>query len=621
MAELARTSQSPEGTSRLSLEEFVQKSPKLEAAYELAGNAHEGKTRAEGTPYVSHCVEVDRILYEEWGIIDEDILCAGLLHDTVEDTDVTLEEIRTKFGEKVAFLVDGVSKLRSEKSPDNKALGDRETVRKVFNQTQIDPVVGVLKLADRLHNMRTLNFVPSDKQVRKAIETEGYAKLAESLGMWKVMKELEDLALKYTSPSDFEKFSNLINQDPRTNKLFIGYMTSKLASVLPGAGIKAGIDTQINGIARLRHKMLREHRFLKINDVVSFKIDIDDSWGADFARNDCYKVLGVVRENFGEMEDILRFDDFYFQRQDNGFSAIQVTLEFPFASGKGAIEIAIGTRARAEFNNDGVVSLIRKGETDVADYALKLVFTPTGEVKFFKPGATGLDFAYSIEKYMGAQATGILINGVEMPISTVIPNASTVEILVGAPRVVPEREAINFVLKPARRMIEDQFADLEDQETIAKGKQMVTGILAERGLFDLYDLIRFKKHAPTLTRMLRSLGCKRYVSNLYRMVGLGQLGTDELKKELDKRGITKNELGLSSILIEGDDVKDLLGFMGKTVGRYGGNIKPMVNEPDEKDGRNIFRATLIVEDLPEKNIPKLKNALLKNSAIKRVEIV
>ncbi len=618
-SEISSVHENPD--QNLNFEDYVRKTPLVLKAFQIGSRAHEGQFRKEGAPYFTHCIEVAKIIYEEWGIKNSpEKVAAALLHDTVEDTELTIDHIEAEFGAEVAYLVEGVSKFRSDKSLNGKS-ADKETVRKIFDKTLINPWVAVLKLADRLHNMRTLNFMPPEKRVAKAAETLGYAKLAESLGMWKVMIELEDLSLKFANPQEYEKFSKILSSDPRTNELFVGYMVSKLDSIVRSLGIAAVVETQVNGVARLRHKMIREHRFSKINDAISFRIITDDSQSIQNAENESLVILGALWANFGDMEDSSRFDNFLYKPRDNGYSAIQLTLDYPFSSGKRSVEIAVSTSSREELNNHGVLSLIRNFNTDISAYALKLIFTPTGEVKFLRPEATGLDFAYSIEKHMGAQATGIFIDGTEFPISTIIPNASTVEIIVGPPRAVPDPEAVNYVLPPARKIIEDQKSEFEDQKTIAKGKDMIKEVLAKRGLFDLFDLIRFPKHSDKVTRMLRYLGAKRYVSNLYRMIGLGQLGVEDLDKAMDEFHLTKEELKLNSILLEGEDVKDLLGFIGKVVGRYGGNIKPMINEPFEQNGRDLFKATLIVEGLPGTKTKNLRQAFLKNNAIKKVTIV
>lgn len=623
-AEFTNLSKEPLKQNRANtLEEFIEKHPIVKEAYKLGKDAHNGQFRADGvTPYFTHCEAVARIIVEELGIQnDPEMAAAALLHDTVEDTNVTIDEIKTKFGEDVAFLVDGVSKFKSDKSL-SKAESDRETIRKAFGMSYIDPRVAVLKVAgDRVHNMRTMDAMPKEKQVKKAIETASYAKLAESLGMWKVMIELEDLALKYAHPVDFEKFNKMLTEDPRTSELFTSYMTSKLQTIAKDVGVIAQIDKQLNGLGRLKHKMLREHRFEKINDVISFRVIVDDKSGWDIARNDCMKILGKVWEEFDNIEDDQRFDNFLINKTDTGYSAIQITLDYPFSKGKRSVEIAITTNTREEFNNWGVVSLIRNGARDVSEYAQKLVFTPTGEVKFFKPNATGYDFAYSIENRMGAQAIGMTVDGVFMPISTIIPNAATVDIKDGEPRIAPDPEAKNFVLPHARKIIEKQEDDLKDQETVTRGREMIKDFLADRGLFDLQDLLFYKKYTQKVVNILRHLGAKGYVSNLHRMIGLGQLSLGQLEEEFENAKLNRENLQLNSILIEGHDVKNLLGFMGETIAEFGGNIKPMNNKPDEFNGKHIFKTTFLVEDLPSKNIEKLKKAFYKNPAITNVKIV
>lgn len=620
------TDTSPEYSSQnhaLTLEQVIQKCPIVSNAYVFGEKAHRGQFRVdEVTPYFTHCEAVARIIVEELGIQnDPEMIAAALLHDTVEDTDVTIEQVKNEFGNDVAFLVDGVSKFKSDKNI-SKAENDRETIRKAFGMSYIDPRVAVLKVAgDRVHNMRTMDAMPPEKQVKKAIETASYAKLAESLGMWKVMIELEDLALKYASPEDYQKFNKMLREDPRTGELFMPYMTSKLQTIAKDVGVVAVISQQLNGLSRLKHKMLREHRFEKINDVISFRVVVDDKNGWDTARNDCMKILGKVWEEFDNYEDDQRFDNFLMNKTDTGYSAIQITLDYPFSNGKRSVEIAITTKTREEFNNWGVVSLIRNGVKDVSEYAQKLVFTPTGEVKFFKPNATGYDFAYSIENRMGAQAIGMTVDGVFMPISTIIPNAATVDIHDGAPRIAPDPEAKNFVLPHAKKIIEKQEDDLKDQETVLRGREMMKDFLSKRGLFDLQDLLFYKKYTQKVVNILRHLGAKGYVSNLHRMIGLGQLGLDQLEKEFENANLNREDLKINSIMIEGHDVKNLLGFMGKTISKFGGNIKPMNNKPDEINGEHIFKTTFLVEDLPSKNIEKLKEAFYKNPAITKVKIV
>lgn len=485
-------------------------------AYDFAQKAHEGQTRAEGTPYFTHCLEVVKILHMEWGITDEAMLAAGHLHDTIEDSEdggITPETIWTNFGERVASLVEGVTQLRSEK--------DSETLRRLTNENLIDPRIIVIKLADRLHNMRTLSFVHKDKQIDKAKETvNAYVPMAESLGIWEVKSQLEDLSLKYLSPKDYADFSDKLKHDKRTDEegIFTGFMKSSLELLTKETGVKASIEIRVNSLARLRHKMERTSDFASINDVVSFRVIVDDTQGKDRARDDCYKVLGRVSEIFGPFEDTERFDNFFSRPKDNGYSAIQITLTYPF----GAVEIAITSASKEEFNKWGVVSLIRRGEKDLSDYVLKLIFTPTGQVKFFPKEATGIDLAYSIDPVMGIRATGVLIDNREYPISAVLPNGAEVKVLFGKPRVSPPEDYLYFALPQTRKLIEKQIENRVRQEYIVKGKEIAAKIVSKTGYKTLEEVLAQEEHVDKLMQMLFIRGFKGHLNNLYFQLGSGK---------------------------------------------------------------------------------------------------
>lgn len=607
-----------EAKSQSKLEEFIESSDFLKEAYKLAQEAHKGQVRAEGTAYFSHCVEVARILYEEWGITDTKKIAVGLLHDTVEDTEVTLEELALKFGQEVAFWVDGVSKFRSEKDDGgekSKEQKDRETVRKVFNQNQIDPFVGVAKLADRLHNMRTLGYMSVEKQIAKSNETKGYARLAESLGMWEVMRELENLSMKYSSPQDFEKYSQILDTDPRTQEEFVAWLTSSLETIAREASIDARVETRKISLSKLENK---KGKYLteKINDLISFRVVVADMGNVE-TRNKVYKMLGAIRQNFAEIEDSKRFDDFYFKPRDNDYSSIQLTLEFP----QGSTEIAITSSAKEEFNNWGVVSLIRKGETDLSRHALKLVFTETQEVKFFPPKATGLDFAYSISPEMGARAINVLVNGISRPISTVLPNGAEVKIELGEPRIAPKNELRNYCLPPTRKIIDGQLSEEAKWKLEMKGRETVGNIISQRGLIDLADLREIDKHKPNLEHLLFILGCKNSIPDLYYKVGSGVMDVKNLKNHFDEAGITKKELGLTSILIEGLDGPGINSLVSSKVTALGGNIGPMINRSHDGVGGATFTIRMVVENLTEDDEKDLSKSLREDSRITTISVV
>jgi len=382
-------------------------SERLNAAYRLAKEKHDQcPPRKSGEPYITHPLEVFKILRDEWGIKNENCLIAALLHDIVEDTNVSFKQIQLEFGDEVASLVEGVTKLETN--------SDHETLKKVLNKSNIDPRVALIKLADRLHNMRTLDSMPLEKQKRKAKETlDVYTKLAESLGMWVVKTELEDLSFKYSDRDGWEKMSLIIKDDPRLSPDFSCYLKSRIEQTLSGKKIEGEVETRNNGVWSLKkkqEKMALEGKgspddLNDINDVVSFRVKVK-------TLDDCYQVLKEIHQDFGGMVDHDRFDEFIGDnKQVNGYEAIQTTIDFPNA---GSVEIAIMTEEMEQFNNWGVISLINK-QKDLQDYVLKLVFTPSRSVRFLPRNATGVDFAMSISPRVLIEANSIYVDGMENP--------------------------------------------------------------------------------------------------------------------------------------------------------------------------------------------------------------
>lgn len=600
---------SPE--KRLTLEELIAREPFLQKAYSFAEEAHAGQFRADGSPYFTHCVAVTRILCEEWGITDPEKLAVGLLHDVPEDTTFSLEDIGNIFGNNIKIWVDGVTQFRSETNI-SKSQADKETIRKVFNRNLVEPYVGVVKLADRLHNMRTIQFMPPEKQGPKAQETLNvYSPLAESLGMWIVKRELENISFRYTDPANFVRYSRLFDRDPRTKEKFIGNMVAYLEKIMDGSGIPGQVMVRKNSLVRLKDK---KHPYNDINDVVSFRIAINGN-GPTEKRDGVYKMLGILRENFANVEDIDRFDDFFHSPKFNEYSAIQITLN----TDKGAIEIAVTTDEKEDYNNWGVVSLLRKGRCNLSEHALKLVFTPTGQVKFLTPAATGLDLAYLINIKMGTQAVAVEIDGQRLPISTVLPNGSDVKIITGPWRVAPNAEDLANSLPSTKKKAEKQFIEKQMHDEQAKGKTKVTRIIAARGLIDLYDLTKLNEHSDKLGDLLNYLGSKRSLAILYRLVEYGVITKEELNKQLDKYGITKKELGITSILVQGmTDDKNLLNIFTSQISEHHGNIRYSEGVGDTGEG---FKIKFLVEGLSKNAEREIKKTFKNNPKIRKTIVV
>lgn len=518
----------PGNKDNSSLESLVAREKILSGAWELAQSAHAKQKRDEGTPYFTHLVAVARIIYEDWGVKSPAILAAALLHDSVEDseyTHLTLGDIKGRFGEEIAFLVDGVSKFRSVQKDGSS--GDRETIKKVFDKTLIDPRVAVLKLADRLHNMRTLQFVSQGRQIPKAEETlDVYVPLAESLGMWKVKSELEDLAMKFITPEDYSFYKNLLDRDKRLEDLFQTSMVSRLESLIKEAGVPAWVEIRVNSLARLKHKMERAANFASINDVLSLRVVVNDSGGEDAARDDCYKMEGRIKNTFCREENSGRFDDFFAHPKDNGYSALQITLDYPI----GAIEVAVATKTKEEFNNWGIVSLMRRGEENLKDYVLKVIFTPTGKVKFFPKEATGIDLAYSIDPMMGMRATKLLIDGKPYAVSQDLPNGALVEVVLGKARNAPPEEYLNYCLPQTRKIIENQIAEKARRDLIKKGKDISETMLAKYGYRNLEEILAHdNEYTQKLVNALYIHGFKGHLNNLYLPLGSGELKEEYLE--------------------------------------------------------------------------------------------
>ena len=590
-------------------EAFSPRTEKIAQALELATKAHAGQTRAAGEPYVTHSIAVAQIL-EGWGIIDEDFISASLLHDVVEDTSVTLDEIRAMFGADVAELVDGVSKFRSASGKTD----DRETLKKVLVKSYIDPCVAVLKLADRLHNMRTLKDMPEKKTVAKSRETlDVYTRLAESLGIWEVKVELEDLAFRYTHPETYEEIAHAVESDPRLKPLFLEHWKSNLERIMVGEGFEGRVVTRKNGNFSLTEKSKKAAKqgkslpgsFSQINDLVSFRVIVPTV-------DDCYRFLGAVHDDCGNLVDYSRFDEFIgANKRPNGYSALQTTLNVP----QGATEIAIMTEEMEEFNHWGVVSLMRRGQNDLSQYNLKLIFTPTDEVRFLPKQATGVDFAYALSERLGAAAASLLVDGEPKELSTVVANASTVEVIVSDDaRIAPHPEVLNYCLPETRQKIERQLIQAEGSKYIWKGKVTLEAVLETRGLLDLTDLGR------PLTKLVYWYGCQN-VEELYAKVGGGFLLPSEISSWLDKEGVTKESLGRTTVRVTGVDKPGILVDLSTWIHAEGGNIVKINHVVDETEKGDRYVLRLVLTDIQEQGETSLKAKLVHDDRFETWKVV
>lgn len=574
----------------MSRERTLFATPRTERARAFATQAHANQApRKSGEPYIAHPEEVVGIL-SDWGIRDEALLCAGWLHDVLEDTDITPVNLTSEFGEDVVRLVTSVSHLSENSTRESES---------VLKGSYLDPRVAILKLADRLHNMRTLEFIPREKQLEKANETlRVYAALAESLGIWVVKTELEDLAFRYARRGQFESNQARIDSDPRLTRLFTSHISTLLASLLEEHSIPGAIEARQNGYWSTFTKKQRSavaakgttDDFSHINDLVSFRVTVP-------TEEDCYQLLHFVHKHFGLSVDYDRLDLFMeANRRVNGYSAIQTTIQ----SNQGPIEIAITTREMEEFNNWGVLYLMRKGIRELDHYVLKLVYTPDGEIKFLNRDATGIDFAYAVNPQLGADAIHMEIITPEgttnLPLSAVIPNAATVNIATGNARRAPDPSLLAYAGPHTRKRMEEQLLAGEKDRLIEKGKQEIESVLITRGLLDLSDVEA--QAQPLLYRF----GCQGW-GDLYFKIGGGFVPLTAIAQALDQLKITKDALGLTTIRVMGKDQEGILATLSGWITAAHANIERVdLHIPD-----GVFHIRFVVRGLTPEQEGELTN--------------
>lgn len=604
------------GTSTSSQAERIFGSSELvKKAYILAKKAHSGQFRESRVPYFTHCEATAKIVREEWGLSDPVLIAAAYCHDVVEDTDTTLKQLSQLLGPEVAFIVEGVSEFKSaqrfagtqiteEEKKDNK----HKTLKKVLSGAFIDPRVALTKLADRLHNMRTLGFMEARKQKSKAEETlKVHAKLAESYGLWKVKTELEDLSFQYSEPHEYETVKVEIDSDPRNSEMFIVNVKSGLESLLAENRIAANLDVRRGGYYELYKKRKRlalvgeasMDSFKNIDDVISFRVIMNTS-------TDCFKFMNILSKNYGSDIDFSKLDLYIdSNKRDNGYSAIHIVVNTQF----GPFEIAIATKEDEDFNNNGIISVLKNGG-DTESYKLKLVFTPAGDVVFLQKKATGIDFSYALNPQMGAQSVELLVDGKRMPVSANVPNASVVEVLVSEePRRAPSAEFLNYCLPQTAKIIESQLRLKERDAMIEKGKQITEKALEPWGIFSINIL---KKQ---LNELLSYFGCKT-TNDFYNKMAINSKNREEFVDWLNKKGITKDSLDLTSIRLTGKDKEGTLNKFTDIINKLGGNI--LISTADAENGDNgEYLIEIVVKGLHSKGIKPddVKKLLLKSNKL------
>ena len=485
----------------------------IEKAFHIANNAHKGQLRKSGEPYIIHPLCVAIILADLE--LDKETIVAGLLHDVVEDTVMTGEEIRNEFSAEVELLVDGVTKLGQLNYSADKVEVQAENLRKMFLAMAKDIRVILIKLADRLHNMRTLKYMPPHKQKEKARETmDIYAPIAQRLGISKVKIELDDLSLKYLQTDVYYELVEKINLKRSERQAFIDQVVGEVRTHIEKAGIHGQIDGRIKHFFSIYKKMVNQDKTLdQIYDLFAVRIIVDSV-------RDCYAVLGIIHEMYKPIPG--RFKDYIAMPKPNMYQSLHTTLIGPNGQ---PFEIQIRTfemHRTAEYgiaahwkykevSNNGKVSVTQSEEAkmswlrqilewqkDMSDNKefLSLLksdldlfsesvycFTPAGDVKTLPNGSTPIDFAYNVHSAVGNKMVGARVNGKLVPIEYVIKNGDRVEIITSQNSKGPSRDWLKVVKSTqAKNKINQWFKQELKVDNILKGKEMLVQYAKVKGI-------------------------------------------------------------------------------------------------------------------------------------------
>ncbi len=514
-------------------------------AVRVAHGAHDGVVRKSGEPYVIHPIETSAILARMQ--LDVDTLVAGLLHDAIEDTEVTFEEIENDFGSRVANLVEGVTKLgqipwtgevgdgreRAAREKEQQA----ESLRKMFLAMVDDIGVVFIKLADRLHNMRTLESMPRHKQVRIAQQTmEIYAPLANRLGIWQVKSELEDLAFRYLQPDAYANITQDLARRGKDSETYIDAVKRELGALLAAAGIEADMSGRKKHIYSIYRKMNRKGRpFEEIHDVIGIRIIVETV-------QECYSVLGIVHSRWHPIPG--EIDDYIATPKESMYQSLHTAVIGPDAH---AFEMQIRTREMNQVAEYGIAAHWRYKEGGKGDQRLQAkiawlrqlmdwrdevadaeefveslksdvfqdmvyCFTPAGDIYELPNGASPVDFAYRIHTQVGHHCVGATVNGQMVPLDYKLQNGQVVKIKTSKTVTGPRRDWLQanagyIKTASAREKVRQWFRRQERDENIAQGKDTLERELRRLGL-DMKPedvLHRFPRY-PKLEDFLAAIG-------------------------------------------------------------------------------------------------------------------
>ena len=535
---------------------------RIKAAYEMARVAHSGQKRRDGSPYVTHCIAAADISVDMG--LDEDSIIAALLHDVIEDTNLTHEDIARQFGSAVADIVEGVTKL-SRVQYTSKEDEQMENLRKMLMAMAKDIRVILIKIADRLHNMRTMAYQSADKQRSKSLETmEIYAPIAHRLGMQRAKWELEDLSLQYLDPAGYKEITTSLEAKMGDLERFMASMKEKIQTRLDAEGVKATIYCRIKHVYSIYRKMYAQK--LDINgifDLCAFRVIVDTI-------PDCYNVLGIIHDMFKPVPG--RFKDYISTPKPNMYQSVHTTVigsegipfEVQIRTWEMHYTAEYGIAAHWKYKMGSGATAVREGdedkfawvrrllesqqESDAQDFFHNLkidmfadevfVFSPKGDVINLPAGATPIDFAYSIHSDVGNHMVGARVNGRIVTYDHVLQNGDIVEIRTSKNAPGPSRDWLNVAKSgSARTKIKQWYKKERREENVIRGREMLEDELKHNGL-TLDDAQDEETIAPILKRL--SFGT---IEDLYAAIGYGGVTAtrvanrirDELRTKPDRK--------------------------------------------------------------------------------------
>jgi GTP pyrophosphokinase len=566
---------------------------RVRAAFDMAASAHIAQVRKDGSPYLTHVVAAAEICAEMG--LDEDSVVAALLHDCIEDTSLTHEDIAKQFGATVADIVEGVTKLTRVQFT-SKEDEQMENLRKMLLAMAKDIRVILIKIADRLHNMRTMEYMDEDKRKAKSLETmEIYAPIAHRLGMQKIKWELEDLSLEYLDPVGYKEIMDNLDSRMAVLEQFMVEVEDYVQARLTEAGIHADIQSRIKHIYSIYRKMFAQKRGVdEIFDLCAFRVIVDSI-------ADCYNVLGHIHDMYRPVPG--RFKDYIATPKPNGYQSVHTTVigekGIPFEvqirtwDMHQTAEYGVAAHWKYKSGDQGVRSgdeekfawvrrlLETQQDTDAQDFFHELkvdmfadevfVFTPKADVINLPAGATPIDFAYNIHSAIGNHMTGAKVNGRIVPCDHVLQNGDIVDIITSKSSPGPRRDWMLLAKSSAARTkIRQWFKRERREENVARGKEMFEAELKHAGLSfaaiaedELLPGVLKKLSVSSLEEMYAAIGyggmtatraVNRIRDELSRAVKPAhKTALDRINEQAERRTQQKPPKAVQGVLVEGMD--------------------------------------------------------------------